>query len=151
MSTYVCICFEMRGGRECDRFFAYLQAHPRDVWDYEERVGEALHVHFRAHWTAADVVEAEVNRLAFKGVSLIEYRVQLKASARDPQLLVDMLRRLKGVQEGVVRGQWIIHAWYKRRGEKVWTADAGNDGRLRRYVLEVPKLLRELRGCGSEF
>ncbi len=77
--------------------------------------------------------------------------MQLKASTRDPQLLVDILRRLKGVQEGVVRGQWIIHAWYKRRGEKVWTADADNDGRLRRYVLEVPKLLRELRGCGSEF
>ena len=151
MRTYATICFEMRAGAECDWLFAYLQGHPRDVWDYEERVGEALHVHFRAHWTAADVLKAEVRRWQEGGASLIEYRVQLKASARDPQLLVDMLRRLKGVQEGVVRGNWIIHAWYKRRGEKVWTADAGNDGRLRRYVLEVPKLLRELRGCGSEF
>jgi hypothetical protein len=30
-----------------------------------------------------------------------------------------MLRRLKGVQEGVVRGKWIIHAWYKKEGERM--------------------------------
>jgi hypothetical protein len=113
------------------------------VWDYEERVGEALHVHFRAHWTAADVVEAEVNRLQFKGVRLIEYRVGLRAGARDPRLLVEMLRRLKGVQEGVVpgvvAGAWTIHAWYKEAGEEAWTADAGNDGRLQRCTVRVEK------------
>jgi hypothetical protein len=139
MRTYATICFEMRAGAECDWLFAYLQGHPRDVWDYEERVGEALHVHFRAHWTAADVVEAEVNRLEFKGVSLIEYRVGLRAGARDPRLLVEMLRRLKGVQEGVVRGKWIVHAWYKREGESKWTADSGNDGRLKRCTVRVEK------------
>ena len=63
MSIYVTICFEMRGGRESDRVLAYLQGHPRDVWDYEERVRAAFHVNFRAHWTDADVVETEVHRL----------------------------------------------------------------------------------------
>ena len=145
MRTYATICFEMRAGAECDWLFAYLQGHPRDVWDYEERVGEALHVHFRAHWTAADVVEAEVNRLEFKGVSLIEYRVGLRAGARDPRLLVEMLRRLKGVQEGVVRGKWIIHAWYKKEGERMWTEDADNDGRLCRVTVRVNKVLCDMR------
>ena len=158
MVTYVAICFEMSAGEACDRVFAYLQGHLKDVWDYEERVGAALHVALRAHWTGADVVDAEVHRLDLEGVSLIEYRAELRAGARDPRLLVEMLRRLQGVQEGVVRGEWIIHAFYKKEGERVWTADDGNDGRLVRVTVEVPKhprvrvqvakLLRELRGCG---
>ena len=139
MVTYVAICFEMRKGPACDRVFAYLQGHPKDVWDYEERVGAALHVALRAHWTAADVVDAEVNRLELVRVSLVEYRAELRAGARDPRLLVEMLRRLKGVQEGVVRGKWIIHAWYKQEGEAEWTADSGNDGRLQRCTVRVEK------------
>ena len=85
----------MRGGRECDRFFAYLQEHPRDVWDYEERVREELHLNFRAHWTDADILETEVRRFKFTDVGVIEYRVALRRGAQDPRLLVDMLRRCR--------------------------------------------------------
>jgi len=145
MSTYVCICFEMRGGRECDRFFAYLQAHPRDVWDYEERVREELHADFRAHWTDADVLETAVRRLQFADVGVIEYRVALRRGARDPRLLVDMLRRCDSVQEGVAGGNWRVHAWYKKQGEMTWTEDAGNDGRLGRRCVRVQTLLGAMR------
>ena len=145
MSIYVTICFEMRGGRECDRVLAYLQGHPRDVWDYEERVRAAFHVNFRAHWTDADVVETEVHRLRLSDASLIVYNVTLRAGASDPSLLVDQLRRCGGVQEGVLAGPWRVHAWYRREGAATWTADAGNDGRLRRRVVRVRVLLGRMR------
>ena len=145
MSTYVCICFEMRGGRECDRFFAYLQEHPRDVWDYEERVREVLHSSVRAHWTDEDILETEVRRFKFTDVGVIEYRVALRRGAQDPRLLVDMLRRCDSVQEGVAGGNWRVHAWYRREGEAGWSADAGNDGRLSRRCVRVQTLLDRMR------
>ena len=145
MSTYVCICFEMRGGRESERFFAYLQGHPKDMWDYEERVRDAFHCNFRVHWTDEDVLETEVNRFKMQDVSMIEYRVALREGAQDPRLLVDMLRRCDSVQEGCEGGNWTVHAWYRRAGEERWTADAGNDGRLSRRCVRVQTLLDRMR------
>jgi hypothetical protein len=115
------------------------------VWDYEERVRAAFHLRFRAHWTDADVVETAVSRLQFDDVSVIEYRVALRRGAKDPSLLVDQLRRCGGVQEGVIAGHWRVHAWYKRDGSETWTADAGNDGRLRRRVVRVRVLLGRMQ------
>jgi hypothetical protein len=148
---YVTICFEMRSGGECDRFFAYLQEHPKDVWSYEARVREHFHASFWVHWTDADVVATAVQRVRLSAAaSLIEYRVALRAGVPDPALLVDQLRRCENVQEGVVGGHWRVHAWYKRDGEETWTADAGNDGRLRRYAVRVRALLGRVRALLQE-
>ena len=80
-----------------------------------------------ARWTDDDILDTRVTRL--KGVpsgkdsNVIQYEVTLRRGASDAKILVDILRRCKCVQEGVVGGNWKIHAWY--RG---WTADDGNDG-----------------------
>ena len=38
MSTSVTICFDVPDKGECDKMFDYLTEHPKDVWDYENRV-----------------------------------------------------------------------------------------------------------------
>ena len=127
MNTYVKICFEMRDAGECERFFAYLRERPRAMWDYEERVREQFHeaglaADFHAHWTDADVVRTDVRRAA----GVIAYEATLRAGAKDPSLLVDVLRRCGGVQDGSIGGRWTIGAWYRRGEHGEWTADAGN-------------------------
>jgi hypothetical protein len=140
------ICFELRDKGECDRVFGYLAEHPEDVWDYEERVGRSFHLHLRAHWTQADVVQTRVSRFRVRAdVHLIQYLVTLRAGASDPRLLVDMLRRCGGVQEGVVRAHWRVLAWYNREGEAGWAADAGNGGGATRHCVRVLVLLCRLR------
>ena len=130
------IYFKIPDGEECDRTFQYLQDHPKDIWDYEERVKHVFQENydkrfalfhtkgfeptFTAHWTDDDVVETRVTRLKF---NIIQYKVTLREGATDPRILVDILRRCKCVQEGVVGGNWTIHTWYLE-----WTADPGNDG-----------------------
>ena len=132
------IYFKIPDGEECDRTFKYLQEHPKDIWDYEERVKhvfqenydkrfalfhtKGFEPNFTAHWTNDDVLETRVTRLKF---NIIQYKVTLREGATDPRILVDILRRCKCVQEGVVGGNWTIHAWYRE-----WTADPGNDGQL---------------------
>ena len=146
MSMRVNICFEMRDQGECDRVFGYLAEHPKDVWDYEERVKQNFHLNFRAHWTQADILKTRVTRFRVSAdVHLIQYLITLREGAAEPRLLVDQLRRCGGVQEGVVAGHWRVHAWYRREGATTWTADAGNDGRLRRRVVRVRVLLGRMR------
>ena len=145
------ICFELRDKGECDRIFGYLAEHPEDVWDYEERVGRSFHLHFRAHWTQADVVQTKVSRFRVRAdVHLIQYLVTLRAGASDPRLLVDQLRRCGGVQEGVVRAKWTIHAWYKEQGEGLWTPDAGNGGGATLPSIEIVVLLCRMRRVVGE-
>lgn len=127
MNTYVKICFEMRDAGECERFFAYLRERPRAMWDYEERVREKFHeaglaADFHAHWTDADVVRTDVRSAA----GVIAYEATLRAGAKDPSLLVDVLRRCGGVQDGSIGGRWTIGAWYRRGEHGEWTADTGN-------------------------
>ncbi len=38
MHTYVNICFEIPDQSECDLMFKYLTEHPKDIWNYEDRV-----------------------------------------------------------------------------------------------------------------
>jgi hypothetical protein len=54
-------------------------------------------------------------------------------NAKDPKVLVDLIRRCKSVQEGSFGG-WKIRAWYQGEAwpwhysSDKWTADNGNDG-----------------------
>jgi len=127
MDTHVQICFEMRDAGECDRFFAYLAERPRAMWDYEERVREKFHAaglaaDFHAHWTHADVLRTAVRRAG----GVIAYEATLRAGAKDPSLLVDVLRRCRGLQDGSMHVRWTVGAWYRRGEHGAWTADAGN-------------------------
>ena len=140
------ICFEMRDEGECDRVFGYLAEHPKDVWDYEERVKRNFHLHFRAHWTQADILKTRVTRFRVSAdVHLIQYLITLRAGAVEPRLLVDQLRRCGSVQEGSVAGHWRIHAWYQAEGEAEWTPDAGNNGGATRPSIEIVVLLCRMR------
>ena len=80
-----------------------------------------------ARWTDDDILDTRVTRLksvpSGRDSNVIQYEVTLRRGASDAKILVDILRRCKCVQEGVVGGNWKIHAWY--RG---WTADEGNAG-----------------------
>jgi hypothetical protein len=38
MHTYVNICFEIPDQSERDVMFQYLTEHPKDIWNYEDRV-----------------------------------------------------------------------------------------------------------------
>ena len=133
MHTYVNICFEIPDQKECDVMFTYLTAHPKDIWNYEDRVEQKFVQVFDrsfmhdARWTDDDILDTRVTRLkgapSGRDSNVIQYEVTLRRGASDAKILVDILRRCKCVQEGVVGGNWKIHAWY--RG---WTADDGNDG-----------------------
>ena len=130
---YVTIFFEMRSGGECDRFFAYLQEHPKDVWSYEARVREHFHASFWVHWTDADIVATAVQRVRLSAAaSLIEYRVALRAGVPDPALLVDQLWRCENVQEGVVGGHWRCtrgtSGTARRRGRRTRATTGGCGG-----------------------
>ena len=115
MSTHVTMCFDVRDDGERARLFAWLREHPRDVWNYEERVREHLHLQFHAHWTDEDIVATDVAMLNFDGAaSVIEYRATLRRGAEDPRLLVDLLRRCESVPAGSVGGRWTVDAWYRR-------------------------------------
>ena len=146
MSMHVIICFELRDGDACDRIFKYLAQHPKDMWDYEQRVQESFHLNFHAHWTAADVLHTDVTRFSVSAdVHMIQYKITLRAGASDPRLLVDLLRRCRNVPEGCEGGQWRINAWYNREGEAGWAADAGNNGGVTRHSIRVLVLLCRLR------
>ena len=107
MNAYVNICFEIADNGECDRIFACLAEHPKDIWNYEERVKQNSHLNFHTHWTDEDILYTEVTRLKVNDdVSMIEYKVTLKQGAKDPRLLVDLLSRCKNVQEGNMSGKW---------------------------------------------
>ena len=133
MHTYVNICFEIPDQNECDVMFQYLTEHPKDIWNYESRVEQKFVQLFDRNfmhdtrWTDEDILDTRVTRLkcipSGKDSNVIQYEVTLRRGASDAKMLVDILRRCKCVQEGVVGGNWKIHAWY--RG---WTADEGNDG-----------------------
>lgn len=147
------ITFEIPDRRECDTFFAYLQQHPKDIWNYEERVKHifaenydrrferfktrGLEPNFTAHWTDGDILDTRVARLLWypprDDSHTIQYEVTLREGARDPRILVDLLRRCKCVQEGLVGANWKIEAWY----QDGWTADAGNDDQLQALLCQL--------------
>jgi hypothetical protein len=135
MNTEVNICFEIPDENECDVMFQYLTDHPKDIWNYEDRVRQTFAPIFdknfmhEPRWTDDDILDTRVTRLkevaSGKAATVIQYEVTLRRGASDAKILVDILRRCKSVQEGVVGGNWKINACY--RG---WTADEGNDGVL---------------------
>ena len=140
------LCFELRDRDACDRIFKYLAQHPKDMWDYEQRVQESLHLHLHAHWTAEDVLHTDVTRFSVSAdVHMIQYKITLRAGASDPRLLVDLLRRCRNVPEGCEGGNWRINAWYNREGEAGWAADAGNNGGVTRHSMRILVLLCRLR------
>ena len=148
MHTCVNICFEMPDTRECDKMFEYLKEHPRDIWNYEERVRLNFHRRgfqptFHAHWSS--ILSTKIARLNFKGSNIIQYEVTLTQDAKDPRILVDILRRCSNTQEGNIGSDWTIHAWYRREDEYTWTADAGNNGRLARYSVKIKTLLSQMK------
>ena len=148
---YVNIIFEIPDKIECDSIFKYLEDHPKDIWNYEERVKQSFHArgletNFDAHWTDSDILDTKVSRLTFKeNPNMIQYKVTLRQGAKDPRLLVDLLRRCKSTQEGNISSNWTIHAWYRREDEDTWTADAGNNGRLTRYSVKIKTLLSQMK------
>ena len=151
MNMHVNIIFEIPDKKECDSIFKYLEDHPKDIWNYEERVKQNFHTHgfemkFDAHWTDSDILDTRVSRLTFKeNPNMIQCKVTLRQGAKDPRLLVDILRRCKSTQEGNISSNWTIHAWYRREDEDTWTADAGNNGRLTRYSVKIGMLLSQMK------
>ena len=148
MKTCVNICFEMPDKNSCDEMFEYLEKHPRDIWNYEERVRLNFHTrgfntNFHAHWSS--IMCTKVTRLNFKDANIIQYEVTLTQDAKDPRILVDILRRCSNTQEGNIGGDWTIHAWYRREDEGTWTADAGNNGQLTRYTVKIHTLLSQMK------
>ena len=146
--TSVSICFELPDKDSCDRMFEYLTDHPRDIWNYEERVRQNFHARgfesqFHVHWTDADILSTRVTRITFK--DMIQYEVTLRQDANDPRLLVDILRRCNNTQEGNIGSDWTIHAWYRKEDEDTWTADAGNNGEVTRYSVRVQTLLCQMK------
>lgn len=155
MKTYVNICFEMPDESECDKMYEYLEKHPIDIWNYEERVRQNFHArgfnaNFHAHWSSKDILSTRVTRLNLKGSNIIQYEVTLTQDATDPRILVDILRRCSNTQEGNVGSAWTIHAWYRREGEDAWIEDAGNNGQVTRYTVEVHTLLCQMKEMMSE-
>jgi hypothetical protein len=138
MNTEVNICFEIPDENECDVMFQYLTDHPKDIWNYEDRVRQKFAPIFEKHlmheprWTDSDIIDTRVTRLkevaSRKATAVIQYEVTLRRGASDAKILVDILRRCKSVQEGVVGGNWKINAWYREWTARGWTADEGNDG-----------------------
>ena len=148
---HINIIFEIPNKNECDTIFKYLEDHPKDIWNYEERVKQSFHArgfetNFDAHWTDSDILDTKVSRLTFKeNPNMIQYKVILRHHAKDPRLLVDILRRCKSTQEGIIHSNWTIHAWYRREQEDQWTADAGNNGRLTRHSVKIQRLLCQMK------
>lgn len=150
MNTNVKIHFEIPDQSEYESILDNLTTHPKDIWNYEERVKERwtklfftenkyadeetkqkwfanFLAKFYVHWTNDDILHTTVTE---NGSHIIQYEVILRATANDPRILVDLLRRCKCVQEGVVGGNWRIKAWYKGENEDEWTADTGNDDQV---------------------
>ena len=143
---HIKIYFEIPNREECDTLFKYLRDHPRDIWDYEERVKQKwiearFNPNFHAHWSDTDILSTDVTRT--DDSNMIQYKVTLRASANDPRILVDLLRRCKCVQEGVVGGNWRIQAWYQGENEDEWTADTGNDDQVG-YQTELQDTIQDL-------
>ena len=151
MNTSVRMYFEIPDTGECDTMFQYLLAHPTAVWDYEERVKANFHARgfdtpYTAHWTALDVVDTHVLRLTVNADSnIIEYETILAPGARDPSVLVDLLRRCKNVPEGAVGCDWTIHAWYRSQPQGLWIPDAGNGAQTTRYAQKMHTLVCEMQ------
>jgi len=150
MKTYVNICFEMSDKSECDKMYEYLENHPKDIWNYEERVKQNFHArgfdaNFHAHWSSNDILSARVTRLTLKGSNIIQYEVTLTEDATDPTILVDILRRCSNTQEGNIGSNWTIHAWYRRENEDTWTADVSNNGEVTRYSVSIQTLLCHMK------
>ena len=64
---HVKIYFEIPNREECDTIFEYLRDHPRDIWDYEERVKQKwiearFNPNFHAHWSDTDILSTDVTR-----------------------------------------------------------------------------------------
>jgi hypothetical protein len=119
-----------------------MRDNPKDIWNFEKRVQKGFHTQdfktnflLHARWGDDDILDTRLTRLQYYGQdsNIIQYEVTLKRYAKDPKVLVDLIRRCKSVQEGSFGG-WKIRAWY--RGEAwpwhylrhEWTADFGNDG-----------------------
>lgn len=130
------IHFEVLDRREYETLFVYLQTHPRDIWNYEQRVKDVFdenydsQPNFTAHWTDDDILDTQVTK---HSVNTIEYQATLRACASDPRILVDLLRRCKCVQEGLFPVNWTIQAWY----QDTWTADIGNHIRLQALLCQL--------------
>ena len=140
------IHFEILDRHEFETTFAYLQKHPKDIWNYEERVKDIFHENydkrpehskektvepnFTAHWTDDDILDTQVT---IQSLHIIEYQATLRAGASDPRILVDLLRRCKCVQEGLVGADWKIEAWYQDK----WTADIGNENQLQALLCQL--------------
>ena len=142
MDTLVNICFEIPDTHECDQVFNWMRDNPKDIWNFEKRVQKGFHTQdfktnflLDARWSDDDILDTRLTRLQYyaKPTNIIQYEVTLKRYAKDPKVLVDLIRRCKSVQEGSFGG-WKIRAWY--RGEAwpwhylrhKWTEDFGNDG-----------------------
>ena len=148
MNIDVKIIFVIPDHSEYESILEKLKKHPKDIWNYEERVKERwtklfftenkyadeetkqkwvanFLAKFYVHWTDKDILRTTVTEVE---PNIIQYEVTLKPCARDPRILVDLLRRCKCVQDGVVGGNWTIQAWYKKENEEEWTADIGNEG-----------------------
>lgn len=146
MKTCVNICFEMPDKDLCDKMYEYLEKHPIDIWNYEERVKQNFHArgfntNFHAHWSSNDILSARVTRLNL----IIQYEVTLTQDATDPRILVDILRRCNNTQEGNIGSAWTIHAWYRREDEDTWTADVGNNGEVTRSSVSIQTLLCQMK------
>ncbi len=140
------IHFEILDRHEFETTFAYLQKHPKDIWNYEERVKDIFHENydkrpehskektvepnFTAHWTDDDILDTQVT---IQSLHIIEYQATLRAGASDPRILVDLLRRCECVQEGLFPVNWTIQAWY----QDTWTADTGNDNQLQTLLRQL--------------
>jgi hypothetical protein len=147
MNTNVKIHFEIPDQSEYESILENLTTHPKDIWNYEERVKkEWIKLFFTenkyadeetkkkwfaqfldkfyVHWTDDDILHTRVTQVR---PNIIQYKVTLRAGVNDPRILVDLLRRCKCVEEGVVGGNWRIQAWYQGENEDGWTADTGND------------------------
>ncbi len=149
---HVKIHFEILDRHECDTLFAYLKSNPKDIWNYEERVkhifkenydkrperskSKTLAPNFTPHWTDNDILDTQVTRVltpSENSAHIIQYEAILRAGATDPRILVDILRRCKCVQEGLVGADWKIEAWYQDK----WTADIGNENQLQALLCQL--------------
>jgi hypothetical protein len=76
---HVKIYFEIPNRDECDTIFEYLRDHPRDIWDYEERVKQKwiearFNPPFHAHWSNTDILSTDVTRT--DDSNMIQYKVR---------------------------------------------------------------------------
>ena len=98
MHTYVNICFEIPDQKECDVMFTYLTAHPKDIWNYEDRVEQKFVQVFDrsfmhdARWTDDDILDTrESHRQLYVAVTRARRELTLVFCKGTPNWVVDVL------------------------------------------------------------